>query len=399
MKKSRIVVVASGHIPSEWAHSINTVRHTHAFKKLGHEVELLSVGRYVEEKLLKNVNINDFYGTDDISVRLFKDKSIYYFLDSFPRLMHVLRRYTKNTLSFYSDPERNMSQFIMKAGFDFCFARNYRIVQHNVENKIPTILESHNSTPEQSYDLLNTLKLSKSKYFLGVVTIHEKIKEKFITLGFPSEKIITLQDAVDLEKFDSIPDDINENREVLSLPKDKKIIMYCGSLKPGKGINVILNTAVKLQNDSEIIFYVLGGTQKEIHQWKRFGERHYKNVIFVGFVNGSLVPRYLKSADIVFIPYDIHEKKKVMDLNTTSPIKVFEYMASKRPILGTDVAVLNRLFFDKNAAVLVSSDYDKVIKSLLDDRVRCEEIASNAYELARSYTYKLRCERIIDHFV
>ena len=54
MRKRRIVVVASGHIPSAWAHSINTVRHAHAFKKLGHQVELLSVGRYVEEKLLEN---------------------------------------------------------------------------------------------------------------------------------------------------------------------------------------------------------------------------------------------------------------------------------------------------------------------------------------------------------
>lgn len=400
MNKKRIAVVASGHIPSMWAHSINTVRHANAFKELGHQVELLSVGRYYEEKLSKNINFNEFYGTDNVEVTLFKDKSIFYYQDfPFPRIMYALKRYTNNTFSFSIDPERNISRYIKNAEFDLCFTRSYRIVQHNVYNQIPTIMESHNSNPEQSYDLLKTLKMSHSNYFRGIVTIHPKIKQKFVMLGVPEEKILTLHDAVDLKKFDMIPDDINENREFLDLPKHKKIIMYCGSLKPGKGISIILNTAAKLRSENELVFYILGGKKSEIDYWRNFGDGCHNNVIFSGFVNGDLVPRYLKSANILFIPYDSHEKKMIMDINTTSPIKLFEYMASKRPILGTDIAALNNILLDRKAALLVKNGYDEAIKSLVNDTQKCEMVAAEAYELAKQHTYTGRCERILSNLM
>ena len=61
----KIAIASNGHIPSQWAHSINTVKHANAFLKLGHEIELLSVKRFEEDQLLKkNLNIYNWYGFD-----------------------------------------------------------------------------------------------------------------------------------------------------------------------------------------------------------------------------------------------------------------------------------------------------------------------------------------------
>ena len=44
--------------------------------------------------------------------------------------------------------------------------------------------------------------------------------------------------------------------------------MYCGSLKLGKGIHIILQTAKKLELNNDILFYIVGGSKIEIDFWK-----------------------------------------------------------------------------------------------------------------------------------
>ena len=55
----KIAVVASGHIPSQWAHSFATLKKAYGFKKLGHDVEVLTVERFLEKRnrqKIKNVS-------------------------------------------------------------------------------------------------------------------------------------------------------------------------------------------------------------------------------------------------------------------------------------------------------------------------------------------------------
>ena len=44
----KIALTCNGHIPSQYAHSINVVKQANAFVKLGYSVELLSVKRFYE---------------------------------------------------------------------------------------------------------------------------------------------------------------------------------------------------------------------------------------------------------------------------------------------------------------------------------------------------------------
>jgi len=61
--KIKIAVISSGHIPSQWAHSINTMKMANAFSKLGHNVEVLTVERYLERKNKQRIkDIYKFYG-------------------------------------------------------------------------------------------------------------------------------------------------------------------------------------------------------------------------------------------------------------------------------------------------------------------------------------------------
>ena len=96
------------------------------------------------------------------------------------------------------------------------------------------------------------------------------------------------------------------------------------------------------------------------------------------------------------MPYDKNEKGKVMDINTTSPIKLFEYMASKKPIVTSKIQVIEKILEDKESAIILDNNYEKGIKELLSSKKLCQKISENAYAQSKNYTYKKRCEKILD---
>ena len=119
----------------------------------------------------------------------------------------------------------------------------------------------------------------------------------------------------------------------------------------------------------------------------------------MGFVINKLIPFYLKSADILFMPYDFNEKDKVMSLKTTSPIKLFEYMASKKPIVSLNIPVLEKIVRNGKEAYLAKSDevedYAELIRTLLRNEYLAKRLADNAYKRVKEYTYKNRCNKIL----
>lgn len=396
----KLAVISSGYIPSRWAHSINTMKHAQGFFKLGHDVEILTVECLLETKMKLIINgIYDFYDIDQkIKVRYFKDNPFFYFmnisiLEYFSRL---IREFMPKIRDIF-DPEKRINKYCKKQKIEMSYCRSYRSAYYNIMSQIPTIIEMHTDNLEKP-EIMRLLRLSKHEYFKGIITIHQILKKNLIKKGVPSNKILVLEDAVDIDKFDQVNDNKMNLRSKLKLPLDKKIIMYCGSLKPGKGIGKILKTAKIF--DENVIFYIIGGEKKYLKKWKRrTTDLKITNVFFMGFVINKLIPFYLKSADILFMPYDFNEKDKVMSLKTTSPIKLFEYMASKKPIVSLNIPVLEKIVRNGKEAYLAKSDevedYAELIRTLLRNEYLAKRLADNAYKRVKEYTYKNRCNKIL----
>ena len=234
--KMKILIVTSGNIPSQRANSINTIKHAQTFYDLNHQVEIYSIKRLFEDILkFKIKNINKFYGiSSKIKIQLIRDKTFFYFKDILPYIFKSLEKQTiqfnsskemnnkgeiRNVFSnliyffqkimtnFYSinyfDIEKKISTYGKNRNIDLCYTRAFRIVYHNVNNKIPTILECHDANlwkPKMQY----VIKSCKSNYFKCLVTISNILKNIYIKAGIPKEKILVLEDAVELKKYDTI---------------------------------------------------------------------------------------------------------------------------------------------------------------------------------------------------
>jgi len=400
--KMKIAVVSSGHIPSQWAHSITTMKMANAFSKLGHEVEVLTVERFSEKKNNRKINnVNKFYGINEsIKILYFKDNLLFYFegLKTFTYILRFVKILTKNTIRYILDPEKRIGEYCKKNKIDICYCRAYRTTYYNIENEIPTIMESH--TPNVKHpDLQRVIKLSHSEYFKGLVTISDILKLNFIKAGMPGDKILVLQDGVDIESFQNLTER-EEIREMLKLPNNRKIVVYCGSLFPDKGIEHIILVS---KNLPDVIFLLVGGRDQQIRMWKKYTDSYkIKNIQFTGFVENSKVPFYLKAADALIMPYKTEQKIKIMDINTTSPLKLFEYMAAKKPIISTNIPAISRTITHGVDGLLAGpnniQELTHFVEIVLEDKLLAEKLTENAYGKVQDYDWKERGKKILNYF-
>lgn len=383
-----MIITSEGNIPSQYAHSLNVMKMAQGFNDIGEDVTLIT---YLSLPLIKSRmtfgDVHNLYAVD-------KKVKIKY-LSAFDRNFFI------NTVGGKKF-NINTARYIKRNNPNFAYCRSYLTPYYCVKLGVPTIIETH-TTNYENENLKKIYEIANNKNFLGMVTIHENIKAEHIKRGIPEEKILVADDGVDLKLFD-IEDDRLFWRERLNLPRNKKIVLYCGSLYKEKGIKDIILTAKKLEIAKDIIFIIVGGHKKQIDEWKQYClSKKITNIVFTGFVSVSFVPQYLKSADVLIMPYKINLDYSVMDINTTSPIKLFEYMASNRPIVSSNIPVIAKLIKNKESGLLASSnDIDELatlILELLNDGEKAKAISSNAFNLVKNYSWKSRCEKIKEYFI
>lgn len=432
----KISIASSGDIPSQWAHSINIVKHAQGFYDLGHQVNIYTVKRLYEDFIkFKIKDIHRLYGINTkIKIESFRDNSFFYFNDiipktlkflfkiinldilskniidperriekknqnQIPQLKHIFQKLKTNFyISYNSDPEKKISDACKRNKTDLCYSRAYRTIYYNIQNKIPSVLETHEAhiwKPHVQF----VLKLSNSKYFKGIVTISDILKDEFIKAEMPEEKILVLEDAVDLSRYDTIRRSKAELRELLGLPKKKVIIMYTGSLFKGRGIETIIDAA-SILGDKNLFFLIIGGNTEEINYWRKYKlkKNNQFNLKFLGFIQNSKIPFYQKAADVLIAPYS----SKCSTVEWMSPIKIFEYMASKVPIIASNVKRVMEICNNEECLLFKESDslnLAETIEKLVNSENLRYNLVEKAYKTAKNYTYRKRCHKILDFYM
>src|SRR3972149_8245290 len=176
------------------------------------------------------------------------------------------------------------------------------------------------------------------------------------------------------------------------LENNKAVVLYAGHLYDYKGIPLILRIAKELSN---ITLVLVGGWEADIKRVRILcGDAGLNNVKLIGFVPQSKIPVYLKSADILLLPYSGGHHPA----STTSPLKLFEYMASEKPIVASSISnVIKVLNHNENAILCIP---DKVecfidgIRVLLADKEKAHRLAQQALKEVQKYDWRERGNRI-----
>ena len=227
----------------------------------------------------------------------------------------------------------------------------------------------------------------------GVVCNSQGTAEEFKKNGFAN--ILTAPNAVDLEKF-AVAMDKQELRKKLDLPEDKKIIMYVGHLYEWKGADVIMEAAERLKDISEYLFVLVGGTDKDIAKYKNIARtKNLHNVVFAGHKPPGQMPAYMRSADLLLLP---NVPATPESERYTSPIKLFEYMASRRLVLASDLPSLKEILNENNSVLFRAGDAEDFaakIDEILKNPDKYRDLIEQAFRDVQEHTWEKRAKKVL----
>ncbi len=90
--------------------------------------------------------------------------------------------------------------------------------------------------------------------------------------------------------------------------------------------------------------------------------------------------------------------KEAISHSLTSPLKLFEYMASKRLIIASDLPSIREVL-DESSAILIKPDDPLLlaegIKMVLVDNILSDKISNNAFECVQRYSWSNRARNIL----
>ena len=225
----------------------------------------------------------------------------------------------------------------------------------------------------------------------GIVVISKGLKNKFIESGYSAEKVLLAPDAIDLDEF-NIPETYEQAKTKLHFPSDKKIVLYVGHLFEWKGADVLVGAARFTNPDVQIV--IGGGTEQDVANLKKMDQTD--RVRFEGFVKFYDLPLYLRAADVLVLP---NKKDNGISEFYTSPLKLFAYMASGKPIISSDLPSLRELV-DEESVFFVESNNPQAlaeaISNVFGNPSEAERRAHKALELVASHSWRNRGGRILN---
>ena len=251
---------------------------------------------------------------------------------------------------------------------------------------------------ETCYEIHKPFETKMGKFFfkliaqkIKIVSISDNLKNYIIEkYNLERENILVAHDGVFLKDFEKIKLTKKElKKKYLGLEEKDFVVLYSGSLQRGKGIDLILDTAYLLE---KVFFVIIGGKENEIEQLKK---RKFKNIIFLGRKPHQDIPHYLKSADLLILP----SNKKLSYWQYTSPLKLFEYMASGNPILASEIGSIKDILNGNNAFFFNPEDINNLvnkIKFIEKNYGKAETKAEKSLEDIKNYTWKKRANKILD---
>jgi len=401
----KLFYFANSRIPTEKAHGIQIMNMAESFAQNDAVVTLILPTR--KNSPFKNTDPFEYYGVE----KIFKIKKIFCPDPNF--LMHLPDGiYIKVQSFFFIIGLYFYLLFHCRGVLQYAPARNDNIFYTRDEYLLPVLQKFSNRVVWEAH----TLPKNKKHYLKywqrchKIIAITKGIKDELVNLGLDAEKILIAPDGVNIKNFQFPISNFQINyksqiRKKLSLPIDKKNIMYTGHLYAWKGVDTLLDAARFFVIPSEaersrgiyknfdLLFVFLGGTEYDV---KNFQEKakDLSNVLILGHKPPNEIPEYLQAADILILPNSKNDEKS----NWTSPLKMFEYMASGKPIIASDLPVIREILNENNAILIEPDNAESLgsgINTALQNQELCDKISAQASQDVQNYTWQKRTEKII----
>lgn len=361
-----ILYIAHIRLPTEKAHGLQIMKTCEAFARAGAEVELAVPTR-------ANALRADPFAYYDVAPG-FKITTLHV-----PDMVHLGLLGFIASLVLFSERAHFLPRF-WKA--DVIYSRDALLLLQYVLLGRRLVYEAH-SKPSR-------ISVFVAKRAYRLVAITEAIAAAYVQAGISREKIVVAPDAVDLAAFAAVPARA-EARSALDIKPETKIVAYVGHLYARKGADTLAEAASRIP---EIDLLFIGGMDADLErfrgQWKG-----RDNITTIGHVPHSRALLYMRAADVLVIP---NSAKDSASRAFTSPMKLFEYMASGTPIVASDVSAIREVISSECAQFCSPDDpsaFAEAIAYLFAHPEEAADKARHALLTVREHTWDARAASIL----
>lgn len=349
----QITFVSQARFPTEKAHGHQIAQVCESLARLGHAVTLVApdVANTV------HVDHREYYGLKEsfAAVRLpVLDGHRTWWIPGALAFFFTMRSYA-----------RVLRSWLRANPTHLLYTRSPRLLPALLSANTPVVLELH-TLPRRTERFLSDCRICA-----GIVCLTEPMRRELLSWGVAPERILVEGDGVDPARFAMLPER-KDAREQWKLPSDRAIIVYVGSLVTRgvieKGVRELIQAAAFLKQDREndpsplrfrsgqaglsrlsgrgvaegrFFLWVIGGPREHVKEYQTIASQAgllSEEVRFEGPVRSARVPSALAAADVCVYPAP--KSRHPFFLRDTSPLKVFEYLASGRPTVCADLPPL-----------------------------------------------------------
>lgn len=223
----------------------------------------------------------------------------------------------------------------------------------------------------------------------GIIAINRIIIEE-LQHTFPSSqtRYLVEPNGVDIASFPKTGK--REARERLGLPLDIPTVLYSGRFLEWKGLEILPHAAKEIPL---IRFQIVGGTEEEFKNLVK--ESLPENLFFAGSRPFNEMPLWCAAADALIV---LGTKRDIQSYRYTSPMKLFEYFAAKRPIIASGTPALREIVSEKEVIFYEPDNAQDLARAVESATTRGEEFATHVEattQRATASSWSTRAERIV----
>ncbi len=259
---------------------------------------------------------------------------------------------------------------------------------------VPHLYDMHSSLPQQlrNFEFTNSPLVTRLFAWMERVVIR---RSRVVIVICPQleETVRSIDDSVPTVLIENAPGAGEPRttgsrpavRSALGIGADTPIVLYTGTFEAYQGLDLFFAAARLVAAERRDVRFVLAGGQPEQISAARAhadaqGLSHV--VVFAGERPAEEIPQYLDAAHVLVSP---------RSQGTNTPLKIYQYLRSGRPIVATRLLTHTQVL-DDEVAFLTPATPEGFARGILDaitDRAKARDVAERARRLAETkYSYE-----------